>query len=532
MGAPRADGGGGPFGRAYLYERNQNGADGWGLVKTLNPAGATGTPRFGCAVALDAHRAVVGARDDTEYGAAVGTLHVYARDAGGWGNWGQIQRLVGQDSVAADYFGAAVAMDGDSVVVGMHGDDPQGENSGTARLLTWSGNRWYFEQRLIHVNPDIPPLGDQYGASVSVKGDRLAAGVSHRRASAVHDKQSTVLVHERSQPGGVQPWRLQKELHGMIECEISPDWAVCRTDGFGMAVGLDAEPLVVGAVSLSSALLLGPDAVIRFVLALNCTGTVLAAIQYRAWDQTSGNGSLANLSPNGGLGLIVLPGGRSAYSERDRWASIEVKELNRPPVDLALDNASVLENQPAGTRVGGLSATDPNAGDTPTFALVAGDGGEDNGSFRIDGRRLYTDAQLDCAAHGSYRVRVQADDGHGGRFQRTFTIVEAEVVNSGVIERRWHVDDVLLVVERPSHPPLVLEVDLTAVAEQLELEWASVPGRQYVIEWCADLGTLRWVPVSGPVMGAAGAATTSVLVDLRTLPGHPQTQLYFRLKAP
>ena len=101
-----------------------------------------------------------------------------------------------------------------------------------------------------------------------------------------------------------------------------------------------------------------------------------------------------------------------------------------------------------------------------------------------------------------------------------------------MIERRWHVVDVLLVVERPSHPPLVLEVALTAVAGQLELEWASVPGRQYVIEGCGDLGTLRWAPVSGPVTGAAGAATTSVLVDLRTLPGHPQSQLYFRVKAP
>ena len=58
---------------------------------------------------------------------------------------------------------------------------------------------------------------------------------------------------------------------------------------------------------------------------------------------------------------------------------------NRPPTGIALSNASVAENQPVGTTVGTLSAGDPDPGDTHSFALVPGQGSDDNGSFQIVG---------------------------------------------------------------------------------------------------------------------------------------------------
>ncbi|MBI1918641.1 MAG: hypothetical protein HYS12_28440, partial [Planctomycetes bacterium] len=48
------------------------------------------------------------------------------------------------------------------------------------------------------------------------------------------------------------------------------------------------------------------------------------------------------------------------------------KCLNQPPTDIALSNASVAENQPTGTVVGAFSTTDPDAGDTFSYALVSG----------------------------------------------------------------------------------------------------------------------------------------------------------------
>ncbi|MGD0516587.1 MAG: lamin tail domain-containing protein, partial [Thermoguttaceae bacterium] len=51
---------------------------------------------------------------------------------------------------------------------------------------------------------------------------------------------------------------------------------------------------------------------------------------------------------------------------------------NSPPTDIALSAAVVAENQPSGTAVGTFTTTDPDAGDTFTYTLVAGDGSSDN----------------------------------------------------------------------------------------------------------------------------------------------------------
>src|SRR5262249_6419846 len=80
---------------------------------------------------------------------------------------------------------------------------------------------------------------------------------------------------------------------------------------------------------------------------------------------------------------------------------------DQTPTGIALCAASVAENQPAGTAVGTLSATDPDAGDTLTFSLVAGAGSTDNGSFQISGKLLQTAAVFDFETKSAYSIRVR-----------------------------------------------------------------------------------------------------------------------------
>jgi len=70
----------------------------------------------------------------------------------------------------------------------------------------------------------------------------------------------------------------------------------------------------------------------------------------------------------------------------------------------------VIENAPAGTTVGSLSASDPDAGETFTYSLVSGDGSTDNASFTIDGNSLKTSEVFDFETKNSYSIRVQAAD--------------------------------------------------------------------------------------------------------------------------
>src|SRR6202022_3594709 len=58
-------------GAAYVFERNQGGAENWGQVKILTPSDAAANDRFGWSVAIDVDTVVVGALvKDSNRGAA------------------------------------------------------------------------------------------------------------------------------------------------------------------------------------------------------------------------------------------------------------------------------------------------------------------------------------------------------------------------------------------------------------------------------------------------------------------------------
>lgn len=106
--------------------------------------------------------------------------------------------------------------------------------------------------------------------------------------------------------------------------------------------------------------------------------------------------------------------------------TITAADENDPPSDISLSNNTVAENQPSGTTVGNLSATDQDAGDSHVFSLVAGFGDDDNAKFQIVGSTLQTAAVLDFEDQSSFTVRVRADDGNGGTFERSFTITASD----------------------------------------------------------------------------------------------------------
>nr|MDQ3822838.1 cadherin domain-containing protein [Actinomycetota bacterium] len=111
----------------------------------------------------------------------------------------------------------------------------------------------------------------------------------------------------------------------------------------------------------------------------------------------------------------------------EKSLTITVTNANEAPTDIALSNSSVAENQPAGTAVGTLSATDPDSGDTHTYTLVSGTGDADNASFQIDGSALETNAAFDFETKSSYSVRVRATDSGSATFEKAFTIAVTNV---------------------------------------------------------------------------------------------------------
>jgi hypothetical protein len=98
------------------------------------------------------------------------------------------------------------------------------------------------------------------------------------------------------------------------------------------------------------------------------------------------------------------------------------------PTDIQLSSLAVGEGQPAGTTVGVLSTTDVVTGDY-TYSLVAGTGGQDNGSFAIVGNQLRTNAIFSLSAKSSYAIRVRTTDKNQQWYEEPFTIT---VLGAGI----------------------------------------------------------------------------------------------------
>ena len=102
--------------------------------------------------------------------------------------------------------------------------------------------------------------------------------------------------------------------------------------------------------------------------------------------------------------------------------AIDVTNINEAPTDTTLSPSSVLENQAIGAIVGMFSTVDPDVGDTFTYVLVNGTGGQDNGSFTISGNMLQTAAVFNYAAKSSYSIRVRTTDAGGLYFGKIFAV--------------------------------------------------------------------------------------------------------------
>src|SRR5215831_16114733 len=106
-------------GSAYAFERNQGGANNWGEVKKLTASDGAQGDGFRRAVAIYAGTVIIGAfRDDIGSIVDQGSAYVFERNQGGANNWGEVRKLFAPDGVESNWFGFSVAIYGNTAVVG------------------------------------------------------------------------------------------------------------------------------------------------------------------------------------------------------------------------------------------------------------------------------------------------------------------------------------------------------------------------------------------------------------------------------
>ena len=135
-------------GSAYIYKRDQGGPDNWGQVRKIVAPVRAEQDNFGVSVAIDGDYAVVGAymedEDDLEANSmgGSGSAYIFKKDQGGADNWGLMQKIVASDRSTFDNFGVWVGIDGEHILVGAYGED---EDALGANSMQSSGSAYFFK---------------------------------------------------------------------------------------------------------------------------------------------------------------------------------------------------------------------------------------------------------------------------------------------------------------------------------------------------------------------------------------------------
>ena len=132
---------------------------------------------FGLAVTISGDYVAVGALADDDDGGGSGAVYVFARNGE---TWVQQAKLTALDASAGDAFGVSVAMDGDLLVVGAHRVDDAGEDSGAAYVFRRVGSTWSQEAKL---TPDDADESDFFGEAVAISGDTVIVGAARDDAA-------------------------------------------------------------------------------------------------------------------------------------------------------------------------------------------------------------------------------------------------------------------------------------------------------------------------------------------------------------
>ena len=155
-------------------ERGAASLDPWTEVKlTANDAGPTRW--FGYAVAISGNTALVGSHryGNVTVGADAGAAYVFERNAEG--SWEQVAKLMASDAAHGDLFGWSVAISGNTALVGANWDDDAGNASGAAYVFERNaGGTW---QEVAKFRANDTGAEDQFGWSVAISGTTALVGV-------------------------------------------------------------------------------------------------------------------------------------------------------------------------------------------------------------------------------------------------------------------------------------------------------------------------------------------------------------------
>ncbi len=207
-------------GSAYVFT---NTGTTWTQQAKLIASDGVLNDEFGYAVSLDGNTALIGAYFDDDNGNASGSAYVFTRTGN---TWTQQAKLIASDGAVQDRFGISVALDGDTALIGAHGNNGY---KGAAYVFTRTGNTWTQQTKLIASDGAAP---DCFGWRVALSGDTALIGSPQDNDNGLYSGSAYVFTRTGT------TWTQQAKL-------IVSDGAV--NDCFSWSVSLSGDTALIGS---------------------------------------------------------------------------------------------------------------------------------------------------------------------------------------------------------------------------------------------------------------------------------------------
>ncbi len=191
---------------------------------------------FGFTTAIDGDTAVIGAHGNDDDGNNSGSAYIFQWDDIS-GAWVEVTKLTASDASALDNFGYSVGISGDIVVVGVLNGDNVTADTGTAFVFyrdQGGPDAWGEVTKLTASDSEAD---DWFGFSVAIDGTTVAVGAQY--ADGTETDSGAVYIFERD-AGGPDNW-------GQVRIVTASDPS--QDDQFGHSCSLNGDTLIVGAIS-------------------------------------------------------------------------------------------------------------------------------------------------------------------------------------------------------------------------------------------------------------------------------------------
>jgi len=157
-------------GSAYVFERDPNGV--WVQAGKLLASDGGPMWSFGESVAVSGERVIVGATTAQVFAPNGGAAYIYERDPNGV--WVETAQLVSNDIANSDFFGIAVALDGDIAIVGAENADYNATDSGAAYVFVRQPDATW--PQVAKIGASDGRFDDRFGSSVAVSANTAVVG--------------------------------------------------------------------------------------------------------------------------------------------------------------------------------------------------------------------------------------------------------------------------------------------------------------------------------------------------------------------